>query len=125
MNTDLNPLACSVVVYRTLTARKQFRDGRPTSMAFLRRRQDVDGISVDYNVSTAEECGRKLSGKKAIISLLTGHVRDIGLDIEADSNTHASITGLPSFEELEDNPLTAERMAAELVGISRNYWEKE
>ena len=121
-------LPCPTILYRTITTWRKFQDGRPTSAAFLLRpanleedRPAEEGISVDFGVEVPDGCGRDLTGKKAIISLHCGTVRDLGLSVEADTEDHAEIRGMPNPD---DDVQGAENFAAKLVAISRTAWTK-
>ncbi|MEH2362761.1 hypothetical protein [Nostoc sp.] len=45
-----------------------------------------------------------------------GRIRDLGLDVIQDSSDHANIIGLP---DVNDDPVTAERLAGLLAKQSR------
>jgi hypothetical protein len=93
-------LSCSQIVYRTITRARDFgSDCLPIAGAFLRRRSDTDGISVDYDVDVPDGCGVDLSGKKAVVSLHVGWLRDLTLDVVPDSISHAVITNAPYFDD--------------------------
>jgi len=84
--------------------------------------RDADGLSVDYGVDVPEGCAKGLTGKKAIVSLHVGRLRDIGLDFVADTATHAAIKNMP---RPEIDTLQAERVAMQLVMMSRRVWHKK
>ena len=98
------------------------------SDVFLRvRRKDDDGISmalIDWFPDCPAELEEHINAATGLtchglLSLLTGHVRDLRLDVVADSATHANITGLP-FRD--DDEVEAERLADDLLAIARLRW---
>jgi hypothetical protein len=115
----VDPLPCSTIVYRTITRRRDFQGGRPLANAFLLRPTDTDGLSVDYNVAVPDGCAPHLSGRKAVVSLHVGRLRDLGLDVVPDSPTHANVVGLSRRDQ---DLLKAEQMAAKLAEIARPVW---
>jgi len=113
-------LECSQIVYRSATAARHWDKERnaPTSHLFLRRPRDVTGLSVDFNVRVPDECAPEMSGKRGVVSLHTGWIRDRELDVIPD-DTHAGIRGLP---DPQSDRLKAEQHAAALVEIARVEW---
>lgn len=121
----IEPLANPARVYRTVTRASDFQENRPLSGAFLRRATDTEGLSVDYDVSVPVGCGAHLSKKKAILGLMVGEIRatEFTLDVIRDSPTHANITGVPFYDDIERRE-RAEQIAARLVEISSVEWTR-
>ena len=126
----MDQLPCSTIVYRTITKRRHIgNDGRPRAFEFHRRPphpetgkpRDVKGLSVNYDVQVPDGCAPDYTGKKLIVSLHVGRVRDIhgDLDVVPDSVNHANIVGVPRKVE---NAEKLEQFAAALVAMSRNAW---
>lgn len=115
-----------VAVYRTATRARDFGGGLPLPSLFFRAAKDTIGLSVDYNVEVPAGCGAQLSGKRAVVKLISGEVRSVDnrLDVVPDTPTHANITGLPFYEDFEQREL-AEQLAAMLVEICDVAWTKE
>ena len=115
----MGPLECSVIVFRAITRATSHNanTGGATPDAFLRRPRDIDGLSVDFNCDP-RECGRDLSGVRAVVSLHVGRVRNLGLDIMPDEPTHALIVGVP-FRDTEENTHLAEDLAEQLAELAR------
>lgn len=118
------PLPCEKIVYRTITRAGDFRDGRPLASAFHRKRKDTDGLSVDYDVTVPDGCAPMLSGKRAIVSLHVGRLRDISLDVIPDSPSHANIVEVP-FNDDPDQIELVEQLAGLMVEQSRTVWTKD
>lgn len=119
---DQPRLPCEQIVYRTVTRAKDFgRDCLPLAGAFLRRQSDTDGMSVNYNVDVPDGCGVGLSKKKAVVSVHVGWLRDLDLDVEADTEDHAVITGVP-FSNDVDQIETVEQLAAKMAEMARVEW---
>ena len=102
----MDQLPCSTIVYRTITKSKHIgNDGRPNAFEFHRRPphpqtgepRDVKGLSVNYDVQVPDGCAPGHTGKKLIVSLHVGRIRDThsDLDVRPDSVTHANIVGIP------------------------------
>lgn len=118
-------LPCETITFRTVMRAKDVQEGVVLASAFHRRDNDTRGLSVDYNVSVPEGCAAQLTGRKrAILSLHTGRVRTLGLDVVPDTPTHGNITGVPHYSSLADREL-AERLATGLVEQSRIAWPKQ
>jgi len=126
------PLDCSIIVFRSITRRRDIRDGLATAMAFKRRPfpKDGDGLSVEYNRQPSD-CGQHLNGVKLVVSLQTGHIREIvprlelgdpPLDVVPDCPTHAAITNV-TREEV--NPERCEQIATALASHSRAAWSSQ
>ena len=116
-------LPCETIVYRAITRARDFRDGRALASAFHRRLSDSDGLSVNYAVPVPDGCAPELSGKRAIVSLHVGKMRDVQLDVAADTETHAAIVGLPHYDQLELRE-RAEQLAALLAEMARTIWSR-
>ena len=86
--------------------------------------QDEDGLSVDYNVAVPDGCAPDLSGKKAIVSLHVGWIRNLTLDVIPDTDMHAVITELPREADGFDSAEAAENLARELAEMARTIWQK-
>lgn len=94
------------------------------SAAFIRRpKKDVDGLSVNLaSACTIDDVCGNLDPCHGVISLHTGRIRDIGLNVEQDTPRHANITGVPYQEGAEANIAAAERLALLLAEQSRIQW---
>ncbi|MCH7989880.1 MAG: hypothetical protein IID46_12125 [Planctomycetes bacterium] len=78
-------------------------------------------MSVNYDVQVPDGCAPAHTGKKLIVSLHVGTIRDThgDLDVIPDFVNHANIVGIPRAEE---NAEKLEQFAAALVAMSRNAW---
>jgi hypothetical protein len=115
-------LPCNTIVYRAMRNRSWINrgEGVVSPAAFVRRSSDTDGLSVNLaTVCTIEDVRKKLTTCHGVISLHTGRIRDITLDIQQDSYDHANIVGVPYQHE---NPVEAERLAGLLAKQSRIQW---
>ncbi|MEW5856827.1 MAG: hypothetical protein AB1861_05540 [Cyanobacteriota bacterium] len=112
------PLPCSSIVYRALL-RKNWIDedtGKVKADAFFLREHEL-GLSVNIAATCLpEQCAARFNKCSAVASLHVGRVRDLGLDVVPDSETHANIKRLPYRE---DNLAEAERFAGLLAKQSR------
>jgi hypothetical protein len=83
-------------------------------------------LSVDFNVAVPDGCATGLTGKKAIVSLHVGRVRDVPpLDVVPDEPTHANIINVPFYSSLSlDERQLAEQLATKLVEQARTVWLK-
>lgn len=125
----MEPLECSTIVYRTIFKKKFIDDSnRPLAIAFHRRPpmldgtpRDEKGLSVNYNVDVPGGCAQGMTGKRVIVSLHVGWIRDIGhgLDVVPDKPNHANIVGIPREEEDLER---LEQIATALRSISRHVW---
>ncbi len=84
--------------------------------------KDDDGLSVDYNVEVPEGCAPHLTGKRAIVSLHVGRIRNLTLDVIPDATTHANITELPREADGFDSAEAAENIAQLLAEMARTVW---
>lgn len=104
-------LPCGSIVYRAARKRwVQQVEGVDVilSDAFLLRPGE-NGLSVCLSDTvTPQQCANRLSGCKSVLSLHVGRIRNIGLDVIADTPEHAEIRGLP---DSKTNPADAERFA--------------
>lgn len=96
----LPTLECREIVYRTVSTDYWIKKktGRITRHAFLRREADINGLSVDIaSKRNLQNCIDSPRTKKcfAIVSLHTGKVRDLELDVIPDGEDHANIDKLP------------------------------
>jgi hypothetical protein len=73
-------------------------------------------------VYSPEQCAGLFRKCYGIASLKVGRIREIGLDVEQDSVTHANIIRLL---HREDNLAEAERLAGLLAKRSRIVWKPE
>ena len=76
--------------------------------------KDEDGLSVD--VKSADSCRKSLRDCYGVVSLHTGRLRDLQLDVVPDELSHANVTGLPRQEE---DRTSAEHLASELARQAR------
>lgn len=114
------PLDCSTIIFRTITRAADLGpDDRPLASAFMRRANDDDGLSVDYNVEVPDGCAPQLTGKRAIFSLHVGKLRDLEVEVVPDTENHALIR-VPPHEDLE----AALQVAAELAQLARLRWKR-
>lgn len=120
----VDSLPCSTIVYRTITRASDFDkdQGRALANAFHRRQRDLDGVSVDYGLPPSE-CGLQLAGRRAVVSLHVGRVRNIGLDVVPNHvPNHANIVGMPFREHDSDR---AEKLAKALATQARVAWRAD
>jgi len=119
---DGSSLPCSCPVYRAVTKRAWIdpTTGRLLPAAFVRRTgRDTDGLSVclfEGFPSDPDELRRHIDAVThlhchALASLIAGHVRNLGLDVVADSPTHASITVLPYDDDIAESRHRAVQLA--------------
>jgi hypothetical protein len=123
-------IQCSEVLLRAIrerdwrAAEEGTRRIRPT--AFMRRvHRPEPGVSVfRAALVTPEECVQRAGGCiRAVASLHTGAVRDLGLTVEAaGAGGHATILGVPDPGE---DPDEARTWGALLRSISRLVWVRE
>ncbi|WP_199317310.1 hypothetical protein [Planktothricoides raciborskii] len=86
-------------------------------------RPNESGISVNLaSVYSPEQCAELFRKCYGIASLTVEWIREIGLDVEQNSVTHANIIGLL---HREDNLAEAERLAGLLAKRSRIVWKPE
>lgn len=113
-------LPCSSIVYRALLKKRWINEdtGDVKADAFFLKEKDLpSGLSVNIAATCPpEQCAASFNKCSAVVSLHVGRVRDLGLDVVPDSETHANITGLPHGE---DNLAEAERFAGLLAKQSR------
>jgi hypothetical protein len=111
--SELIPLDCTVLLLRALRAASWVDN---LHEAFLLRSEEIKtGLSVSHSCSIAE-CRNTLKKSYGVVSLHTGRVRLLGLDVLQDEAMHANVTGLPYKE---DNPAEAERFATLLAKQAR------
>lgn len=117
-------LANDAIIYRALL-RKQWIDEdtfRVKADAYFLRAGEP-GLSVNLaSVCSPEQCARLFRKCYGVASLEVGRVREIGLDIQQDSDNHANIVGLPYRE---DDLALAERLAGLLAKCSYIVWQSE
>jgi hypothetical protein len=116
---QFQPLPCSAIVYRALKKRWLNEDtGGIKADAFLLRERDLEsGLSVNIATTCSpQQCATIYDRCSAVASLHVGRVRDLGLDVVPDSETHANIQGLPYGE---NNLAEVERFAGLLAKQSR------
>jgi len=121
--TDLEPLPDRAIVYRALL-RKQWIDentGRVSLNAYyLRKKKNEMGLSVRIaSVCTPSECADRFRNCYGVVSLQVGSIRELGLDVVLDSQSHGQIVGLPYRE---DDRTTADRLADSLASLSQIVW---
>ena len=124
MSAEAASLDCGEILYRAVLRKSQLditkRPPRPTADNFMcRPEQDDDGLSVGIasRLSPAEFAAR-FTKCHAIVSIHTGHLRDLGLRIIVDpeDDTHALIQGLPDREARKND---AETIARSILGSVR------
>jgi hypothetical protein len=113
VSSEILPLGCHTIVYRAVAAAGWLEN--PPDAFMLRPTEKDTGLSVSYNC-TVDECRYTLAKSYGVLSLHTGRVRALNLDIIPDEPQHANITGLPYKE---DDPLEAERLASLLAKQAR------
>ena len=114
----MEPLSCNTVAFRAIS-RKAWVNGVSRAVlpaAFFRRPHPKDEVGISVDVVSAQSCESVLKETFGAASLLVGHVRDIGLDIQVDELPHANIVGAPRGDE---NPAGAERVASQLAKLAR------
>jgi hypothetical protein len=123
-HSNVSTLPCSAIVYRAIRASWVDKDSRLLTSAFVLRPKksgrDLDGLSVV--TSSVDGCASALANCYGVVSLHVGSLRNLGLDIVPDDDTHAYITGLPFPDE---DKLKAERLAGLLVKQSRFRWLRQ
>ena len=102
-------------------------NSRITAHAFVRSSKDRDGLSVNIRSRTAVEHWLASFNKSfGADTLHCGRIRDLDLGLDVghaeedlrEQPDHAVVTGLPYQDE---DPPRAERLASELVKISRVF----
>ncbi len=96
------PIPCGEILYRLLTKASWISQDGDVALAAFYRRDVNDNISVfKSSVCPLEEAQTKLGGVKAIVTLHTGRVRDMGLRVvtDLDNTQHAEILGIPLVED--------------------------
>lgn len=114
----MNPLDCSTIIFRAITRSRDVVSGVILAGAFIRRPQDVDGLSID--VLSPQSCVAGFNRHFGVGSLHVGRVRGVeraDLDVKVDEHPHGIIEGLPFQDE---NPAEAERLASLLAEMSRH-----
>ncbi len=110
----MEPLACEKIVWR-LTRKKHWDKltGELLPDAYFRRppdgdkKGDVEGLSVithDYGDLASFEAAAGLSKTGGVVSLHTGRVRTLGLDIVPNRQDHANITEMPFYRTSRKTP---------------------
>jgi hypothetical protein len=122
-DAEFGLLPNSAIVYRALLRNNWINEdtarAKPQAY-FLRKNRNEQGLSVNIaSVCSPEECAAKFITCYGVASLNLGRIRDIGLDVIADSPSHANIIGLPYRE---DDPAKAERLARLLAKQSLIVW---
>jgi hypothetical protein len=121
---QFEPLSEDAVVYRAILRKQWINEdtGRVKSDAYFLRPHE-SGLSVNLaSVYSPEQCAGLFRKCYGIASLKVGRIREIGLDVEQDSVTHANIIRLL---HREDNLAEAERLAGLLAKRSRIVWKPE
>jgi hypothetical protein len=112
------PLVCDHIVFRALLKRGWIDVVTNTVLpgAFFRRPspKDPDGLSVD--TYSPQNCVAGFSTTFGVASLHVGRVRDLGLDVVPDEETHANVIGLPYAA---DDAAKAEFLASQLAKQAR------
>ena len=116
--SPLPPLSCQQIVYRAQLYKDWYKSGKVKKHAFMRMNKDADGVSVSL---TVESCGEDLTDEfHGKLSLNVGRIRNLGLDVVADSPSHAVISGLPTRDE---NDALARTLAEDLANMARRVAE--
>jgi hypothetical protein len=127
-NTDELVLACNDLLYRPIIDKRWFdkATGKLLDFAFRRKRSDANGLSVNvvksYSVRQCVESDNYTECFE-VGTLHVGRIRDLGLDVVADSPHHANIIGLTAYDE--GGPLHDARrefLAKELLKQFRSVW---
>ena len=117
-------LDCGHIVFRALL-KKGWIDHVTKSVmpgAFFRRPapRDPDGLSVDTD--SPQSCVANLSTIFGVASLHVGRVRDLGLEVVPDEETHANVVGLPyADDDRARAEFLASRLAREARLVSSTY----
>lgn len=120
---------CVKIVFRAFRSKRcvDTASGTVHPEAYFRRARvngdpDADGLSV--SAASPEHAEASLRKSHGVASLHVGRVRTVrtgstALDVvpDVDDGNHANVTGVPYRE---DDPIEAERVAAELARMS--YW---
>src|SRR5438067_179712 len=104
---SFSPLPCATLVYRLARSKAWIdKDTGEFLPAAFELRPDETGLSVEIDDGRAlEEIIASVPIRShGAVTLHVGRVRDIGLDVIPDSQTHAEITRLPQVAE---DPLLA------------------
>jgi hypothetical protein len=110
------------IVYRSLLRKRWIDEDtfRIKADAYFLRPTEP-GLSVNLaSIVTPEQCAKNFRNCYGVASLEVGQVRQIGLEVEQDSDNHANIMGLP---HQEDDLAEAERFAGLLAKRSRLIWQ--
>ncbi|MBC6480459.1 MAG: hypothetical protein GDA56_24475 [Hormoscilla sp. GM7CHS1pb] len=87
---------------------------------YLRKKKNEMGLSVRIaSVCTPSECADRFRNCYGVVSLQVGSIRELGLDVVLDSQSHGQIVGLPYRE---DDRTTADRLADSLASLSQIVW---
>lgn len=112
-------LPCGQIVFRSLSRAQHIdrENKRLLPAAFIRRDppRDAAGLSVNYNMAPTE-CYESLKKCYGVASLHVGKVRDMGLDVIADTDNHANVVNLPYPA---DDEVQAEWLAGRLAKHAR------
>ncbi len=120
-DSEFEPLPESAIVYRALLRRQWIDEANNLvlSSAYLLRANEP-GLSVTIaSVCSPEQCAAKFKNCYGVASIQVGQIRKLGLDLVADSASHAQIVGLPYVTDDRDR---AERLADLLAERSRLVW---
>ena len=117
---EISALPCSAIVFRAMLRRTSIDavTKRPLPTAFHRRSypQDQDGLSVGHSCELTEYL-KPFNKHFGAATLHTCSVRDLKLEVTADSEFHANIKGIPYRE---DDLEQAEVIAAALARHARH-----
>jgi hypothetical protein len=119
---QFDSLPDNATVYRALP-RKQWIDedtGRVKADAYFLRVNER-GLSVNLaSACSPQQCAELFRKCYGVASLEVKGVREVGLDVEQDSVSHANVVGLPYRE---DDLTEAERLAGLLARQSQIVWK--
>jgi hypothetical protein len=116
------PLPKDAIVYRSLLRKQWINEdtGQVKADAYFLRANEP-GLSVNLaSMCSPKQCAEMFRKCYGVAGLQVGDVREIGLNVEQDSVTHANVVGLP---HREDDLAEAERLAGLLAKRSQLVWQ--
>jgi len=80
-------------------------------------------MSVNYDIDFPSQCAPRFNGRKLIVTLHVGRIKDSPYDLDAVATNrhHANIAGAPYPR---DDELKAEQIAHALTDQARTVWRK-
>jgi hypothetical protein len=112
--SQFEPLPEEAIIYRSLLRKQWINEdtGKVKADAYFLRANEP-GLSVNLaSACSPQQCADLFRKCYGVASLEVKDVREIGLNVEQDSNNHANVVGLPYRE---DNLAEAERLAGLLA----------